>query len=50
MVVHFDLSDGSRLGTDLIQGAWVTWESGKTKDILAVLKEELAIPSAGADS
>jgi hypothetical protein len=41
MVVHFDLSDGRRLGTNLIQGVMVNWEGGTTKDILSVLGHEL---------
>lgn len=41
MVVHLDLRDGRRLGTNLIQGALVTWQDGKTKDILSVLQHEL---------
>jgi hypothetical protein len=41
MVVHFNLRDGRRLGTNLIQGALVTWPGGNTKDILSVLQREL---------
>jgi hypothetical protein len=44
-VVHLDLRDGRRLGTNLIQGALVTWRGGETRDILAVLQRELATDS-----
>lgn len=40
-VVYFDLRDGRRLRTNLIQGALVTWQGGGTKDILSVLRHEL---------
>lgn len=40
-IVYFDLQDGRRLRTNLIQGALVTWQGGRTKDILSVLRQEL---------
>jgi hypothetical protein len=44
-VIYVELRDGRRLDTSLIQGASVTWAGGETHDILAVLAEELQLPS-----
>jgi hypothetical protein len=49
MVVHFDLGDGRRLGTNLIQDAVVSWEGGRTRDILSVLRGELGTCIAGTE-
>jgi hypothetical protein len=40
-IVDLRLADGRTLNTNLIQGAPVTWQGGKTKDILSVLQVEL---------
>ena len=45
VVVNFDLKDGRRLGTNLIQGARTTSPDGTTKDVMSVLQRELAAPS-----
>jgi len=39
-VVDVKLSDGRTLNTNLIQGAPVIWNGGRTKDILSVLQAE----------
>jgi hypothetical protein len=40
-IVDLKLVDGRTLNTNLIQGASVDWQGGKTKDILSVLQAEL---------
>jgi Bacterial PH domain len=39
-IVDLKLRDGHTVNTNLIQGALVTWQGGKTKDILSVLQAE----------
>jgi hypothetical protein len=43
LVVYFELKDGRRLGTNLIQGARVRFPEGATKDAVAVLERDLGV-------
>jgi hypothetical protein len=45
-IVDLKLVDGRTLNTNLIQGASVVWNGGKTVDILSVLQAELRGESA----
>jgi hypothetical protein len=45
-IVDVKLVDGRTLNTNLIQGAPVVWNGGKTVDILSVLQAELSGRSA----
>jgi hypothetical protein len=39
--VGIQLRDGSRIHTSLLQGRFVTWSGGKTRDIISVLQADL---------
>jgi hypothetical protein len=41
-IVDLKLADGRTIKTSLVQGVSVTWQEGKTRDILSVLQSELS--------